>query len=85
MKLFKNQPSSVPSQGHVVTIRQIKQWDLGSSGSIRTRYGLHSPGIEPKQIPLNERSKARVRSKSLAGIPGLNSARGMDVCVVRVV
>ena len=34
------------------------------------------------QIPLAERFEARVCGRSLAGIADLNSAGGIDVCVV---
>jgi hypothetical protein len=36
------------------------------------------------QIPVAERSKAWVCSRSLAGIAGLNLAGGMDVCLLWV-
>jgi hypothetical protein len=36
-------------------------------------------------IPVAERSKASVCSRSLAGVAGSNPAGGMDICVVCVV
>jgi hypothetical protein len=50
---------------------------------VATCYGLGSPGIEP--VPVAERSKACVCSRSPAGIAGSNFSGGMDVCVVCVV
>jgi hypothetical protein len=37
-----------------------------------------------KPIPVAARSKAWVCGRSLAGTVGLNPARGMDVCLLRV-
>jgi hypothetical protein len=55
-----------------------------SSVGIATRYWMDCPGIWIRPIPVAERSKARVCDRSLAGVPGLNPAGGMDVCVVCV-
>ena len=42
-------------------------------------------GVRIPPIPVAERSKASVYSRSLAGVAGSNSAGSMDVCVVCVV
>ena len=41
-------------------------------------------GLSGDRMPISvvERSKARVCGRSLAGVAGLNTAGGMDVCVV---
>ena len=64
-------------------LRQIVVQD--SSVGIATRYWMDGPGIWIRPIPVAERSKARVCDRSLAEVPGLNPAGGMDVCVVCVV
>jgi hypothetical protein len=56
-----------------------------SSVGIATCYGLEGPRIETLPIPVAEQSKEWVCGRSLAGVPGSNPSRAMDVNVVCVV
>jgi hypothetical protein len=53
---------------------------------VTNRYGPDGPGIESQQIPVADRSKARVCGRSLAGIAGSNPSGSTEddvVCVVQ--